>query len=419
MADSGPGSDPIRDFYERWPHPAQPATLDDFRDRRRVPYASTKAFFHHYWPTRPFTTDLDILFAGCGTTQAVEAALWDREPRIVAIDVSQACLDQSIALARRYEIENIEFHRLALEDVGALDRQFDLICCTGVLHHLKDPDQGLQSLRQVLRRDGSMYLMVYGRYGRLGVYMLQSYCRQLGLQPTPTDLSELQAVLQQLPSDHPLVSYAQRRDDFQSLNGLADVLLNPRDRAFTVPELLDWLPRCGMNFQRWFYQAYYLPQCSTLSDAPHLTRLLKLSPDAQYAAMELFRGHLDKHSFICCRDDRPAESWQVSLDDAEWATWIPIPQPTLGAYSVNDRPGTVAKIVCSAHEFPLRELHLTSQHFALLQLMDGKRTLGEIAAASGRADMAEQTRRLFKDLWDFDQIFLRRGQAVDALTAAR
>ena len=50
---------------------------------------------------------------------------------------------------------------------------FDQIVCTGVLHHLADPDVGLSALRSVLKPDGAMQLMVYAPYGRTGIYMLQ------------------------------------------------------------------------------------------------------------------------------------------------------------------------------------------------------------------------------------------------------
>jgi 2-polyprenyl-3-methyl-5-hydroxy-6-metoxy-1,4-benzoquinol methylase len=45
-----------------------------------------------------------------------------------------------------------------------------------VLHHLADPDAGLRALRSVLKPEGAIDLMVYARYGRTGISMLQDYC---------------------------------------------------------------------------------------------------------------------------------------------------------------------------------------------------------------------------------------------------
>ena len=75
-----------------------------------------------------------------------------------------------------------------------MKRYFDLIVCTGVLHHLADPDAGLRALRSVLNPKGAMYLMVYAPYGRTGVYMLQDYCRRLGIGTSEQEISELMAV---------------------------------------------------------------------------------------------------------------------------------------------------------------------------------------------------------------------------------
>ena len=76
-------------------------------------------------------------------------------------------------LQRKYNLQNLELHQLPIERVGEIGRSFDLVVCTGVLHHLPDPDDGLRALRDVLRPGGAMRLMVYARYGRAGIYMMQ------------------------------------------------------------------------------------------------------------------------------------------------------------------------------------------------------------------------------------------------------
>ncbi len=58
--------------------------------------------------------------------------------------------------------------------------KFDYIDCCGVLHHLPDPAAGLAILRGALNDDGGIGLMVYGAFGRTGVYHLQEALRLLG-----------------------------------------------------------------------------------------------------------------------------------------------------------------------------------------------------------------------------------------------
>ena len=83
------------------------------------------------------------------------------------------------------------FTSCRLRTSAELGRTFDQVVCTGVLHHLPDPDLGLRALRDVLRPQGAMHLMVYALYGRAGIYMMQEYCRLLGISSSDTDLRDL------------------------------------------------------------------------------------------------------------------------------------------------------------------------------------------------------------------------------------
>ena len=48
----------------------------------------------------------------------------------------------------------------------------------GVLHHLENPKLGLNVLKNVLKDDGFMSIMVYGKYGRTGVYQMQDLMKK-------------------------------------------------------------------------------------------------------------------------------------------------------------------------------------------------------------------------------------------------
>ena len=92
--------------------------------------------------------------------------------------------------------------------------------------------------------------------------------------------------------------------DINHPDALADALLHPNDRAYTVPQLYAWLERCGMSFGRWVEQAPYLPQCGMVAKTPHAGRLASLPEPQQHAAVELLRGTMFRHNLIVYRDDR-------------------------------------------------------------------------------------------------------------------
>ena len=187
-------ADGVRAFYESHPYPAPIYSLDRHRELYRNPDRRRAASLL-LWPTEKPRANRDILIAGCGTSQAAIHALREPDARVTAIDISETSLRHTRDLQQKYGLRNLDLHRLAIEQVGELGLTFDQIVCTGVLHHLADPDTGLRALRNVLAPGGAMHLMVYAAYGRAGIYMMQDYCRLLGLGATEAELHDLGATI--------------------------------------------------------------------------------------------------------------------------------------------------------------------------------------------------------------------------------
>ena len=101
----------------------------------------------------------------------------------------------------------------------------------------------------------------------------RSTCRLVGVGASADELRDLRAVLDGLPADHPIAGTLRKAKDFRTPDAMADALLHPLDRAYTVPEVYDWLERCGMSFGRWIEQAPYLPRCGAVARSPHAARL--------------------------------------------------------------------------------------------------------------------------------------------------
>jgi 2-polyprenyl-3-methyl-5-hydroxy-6-metoxy-1,4-benzoquinol methylase len=319
-------TDEVRAFYESHPYPAPIGNLDRHRDLYRNP-DRRRALSLLLWPTEHPRANREILVAGCGTSQAAIHALREPDARVTAIDISETSLRHTRDLQRKYGLRNLDLHRLAIEEVGQLGQSFDQIVCTGLLHHLPDPDIGLRALRGVLSPDGAMHVMVYATYGRAGIYMIRDYCRLLGVSATQAELRDLGIMIGALSGAHPIAGVARQAKDFTYPDALADALLHPQDRAYTVPQLYAWLARCGLSFGRWFEQAPYLPQCGAIAVNPHAARLASLSPQLQHAAIELLRGTMTRHNFIAYRDDCPRESQPIAFDGDAWRGYIPLRLP--------------------------------------------------------------------------------------------
>jgi SAM-dependent methyltransferase len=403
-------SDVVRDFYERRPYPAPFTSLDEHRDLYENP-DRRRALFHLMWPTEPEHGNQEILVAGCGTSQAARYALREPDARITAIDISETSLRYTRNLQRKYALDNLELHQLQIEDVRELGRTFDQVVCTGVLHHLPDPDVGLRALRDVLRPQGAMQLMVYARYGRTGIYMMQEYCRLLGIAPSDEDLRDLDSTLGALPADHPIAGLMRGTKDFRHPDALADSLLHPIDRAYTVPELYAWLERCDMSFGRWVHQAPYLPSCGMIAKTPHAARLASLPAPQQHAAMELFRGTMVRHTLIAYRDGRTGEKQSITFVGDRWREYIPIALPWTVRVRERLPAGSVAVLINRAH--PFTDLVLTVDPFEnrLLDAVDGRRTLAEILQFAGKGGDERRAMGFFERLWQYDQIVFDASRA--------
>jgi len=401
-------SDLVSEFYTQRPYPPPVANLDRARDEWRDENRH-RAEHHLLWPGRPYRANLDILVAGCGTWQAAKYSVCRPDARVVGIDVSASSIEHSAKLKRQYNLTNLELRWLALEQVGELGRTFDLIVCTGVLHHLADPDAGLSALRAVLRAEGAIYLMVYAPYGRIGVSMLQDYCRRLRLGTSDPEIRNLVATLQALPPSHPLVTLLRGSRDARNPDALADALLNPRDRSYSVPQLFDFIERNALTFGRWYWQAPYLPQCGAMYTTPHANRLAALPDREQHTAMELWRGTMTCHSVVAWRSE--ATNGGVCFDGDRWLHYVPLRRPWTELIEERLPPDAAGLLLNRSHPYHDLVLVLDAEDKRLFDQIDGHRSIKQITDHSGATGFG-RARTFFERLWWYDQVVFDASKAL-------
>jgi SAM-dependent methyltransferase len=225
--------------YDRWPYP----------DWRRVTVWGRECLPEMIRKRDPDSVeyppvDSDILVAGCGTgREAAAVALTYPDARVTAIDISEASLHYAREQCALVGAPNIQFMQLDLHNVAELGQKFHFIQCSGVLHHLPDPERGWSSLTTVLRAGGAMRIHVHSRMGRLPIVGARSLIRDLLDEPISDQL--LRRVRQRL-LDHPISKWAFRRDFF-SLSGVHDLLLHRHEDPFDIPRIMRALNRLGLR----------------------------------------------------------------------------------------------------------------------------------------------------------------------------
>ena len=398
---SNVGADPVSEFYTNHPYPPPLENLDRARDLWQDENVH-RAEHHLLWPNKEYRADIDVLVAGCGTWQSAKHALCHPAASVVGIDLSPTSLEHTEKLKRKYNLKNLETQQLPLENAADLDQQFDLIVCTGVLHHLADPGAGLRALRSVLKPDGAMYLMVYAPYGRTGVYMLQEYCRRLGIGTSQQEINDLTAVLKTVPQHHPLLSTVRGARESLDADALADALLNPRDRAYTVAELFDFVESNDLLLRRWYWQAPYSPRCGAISETPHAERLAALPEREQYMAMELWRGLITNHDIVVHRNDVKKDELQVSFDDERHLRYVPIRRAWTMCVEERLPPNAAGVLVNQTHLFNDLFLVIDAREKQMFEAIDGRRSVSEIVERmEGSSPVASE---FFEKLWWYDQV---------------
>ncbi|OBG48965.1 MULTISPECIES: bifunctional 2-polyprenyl-6-hydroxyphenol methylase/3-demethylubiquinol 3-O-methyltransferase UbiG [unclassified Mycobacterium] len=392
-----PRSDGVSSQYDRWEYPP-PVT--DLAAWTKTHWDWFDPFWAHrvLWPNREYVPDLDILIAGCGTFQAALFAFMNRAARVVAIDVSRKALEHERYLKDRHGLDNLELHLLPIEEVATLGRDFDLIVSTGVLHHMADPLTGLKALGGCLRADGVLAVMLYAKYGRIGVEMLESAFRDLGLGQDDASVHMVKEAIAVLPADHPVRPYLKGARDLVSDGALVDTFLHSRQRSYTVAECLDLVGAAGLAFQGWFHKTPYYPH-DVVAPASGFQALLNQLPDVQlWSVMERLQPANATHFFMACRPERPKEHYAIDFSTPEALDYVPLLR-------------TACLLAGDDIHLPGSKLKLNPAQLPFVQQVDGRRTIREIIEHVARQGdvgpenaelVREFGRKLFESLWRLD-----------------
>jgi SAM-dependent methyltransferase len=333
---------------------------------------------------RDWRKPLRALIAGGGTgdgliqlAQQMKDA--GRAAEITYLDLSTASRAIAEERARLRGLSGIRFVTGSLME-AASHGEFDYIDCCGVLHHLPDPAAGFAALLAALAPGGGMGFMVYAPYGRAGVYPLQEAFGALyaGLPPEAR-LKAAKEVVAALPEGHPFKSNPNLGDHKDSDAGFYDLLLHSQDRAFDVTTLVQTLTETG-----WALSGFALP---VLYDLSRITAVPDyLSATARMAVAEKLRGTIKTHVGYATRATE-ARSPAMGRDRALI--------PHLKGLRATD----LARAIASGQTPKLRfngieaRLSLPKEAAPLLAAIDGRRSLTEIAQATGTDPIA------FGSLW--------------------
>jgi SAM-dependent methyltransferase len=188
-----------------------------------------------------------ILDAGCGTGHRL-IGVAKRYPgaQFIGVDITAAALDVAERLAQKHNVKNIHLEQGDLLNLH-LSGEFQLVISSGVIHHLEDPQRGVQNLASLLASDGILVVWLYNAVGEhdrlMGRELLHLMWNpdsglERGIQ-TMRDLG-LQLEVKRYGS-----SAAQRTGEVSQLNIDVDAYIHPIVNAYRFEEVIRMFRSCS------------------------------------------------------------------------------------------------------------------------------------------------------------------------------
>lgn len=350
------------DQYQKWIYPSPVQDIAEAVSNGWIDFGDPKLIWPLYWPDLPSTKKIKILIAGCGAHQAAYYAYTNPNCDIFGFDISGSAIQHHEFLKSKHNLYNLDVKQCSLENYSA-EHKFDLIICTGVLHHLENPLSGLCILKKHLAEKGKINLMVYGKYPRIGVYMMQQVFGLLQLQQTNEDLKTVKDILQLLPNWHHVSDFVQKSPDMKFDAGIVDIFLHRTDRAYTVDEVFALINDADLEFIDWTDRLHY--SINALIPTSHYlySHVSNLNLQQRATFVELICQTIATHRCIL---GHPHSQKRMSLSSSSASVMCPLIRH--GAQI------TQGKLTRShaAHE-------LTVDQQQILNLVDGKNTASNIS----------------------------------------
>lgn len=192
---------------------------------------------------------VNVLVAGCGTGQhPIDHALVYGNARILALDISMSSL--SYAQRKTAEmglVDTITYAQADILEIGKLEKCFDVVEASGVLHHLADPMAGWRGLAGLVRPGGMMSIGLYSATGRTALTAAREVIKNRGYTPTIADIRRFRSDMEVLCAPD-VVEAVAAYGDFYATSACRDLLFHVQEHVTTIPEIRSRITELGMTF---------------------------------------------------------------------------------------------------------------------------------------------------------------------------
>ena len=189
----------------------------------------------------------EVLIAGCGTgKQPITSAMIYEKSNVLAVDLSLASLSYAKRKADELGIKNVKFAQADILRLVETHKQFDIIECVGVLHHMAEPEVGLKTLTGMLKPGAFIKLGFYSEVSRGHIAELRKVVSHKDVTPDVASLREFRNNLQFVHPD--IHKQLLTSPDYYSTSTLRDLLLHVQEHRFTLSQIQQLLEKNKLEF---------------------------------------------------------------------------------------------------------------------------------------------------------------------------
>ena len=188
----------------------------------------------------------NILIAGCGTgIQILEASRYSN-CEITAIDLSNSSISYAKRKVDEYGLKNVDFIEMDLLELKSLNKRFDLIECSGVLHHMNDPTKGLSNLLDVLEPKGFLKLGLYSKYARKEILKARELIKEKDIKPSVDEIRSFRNDV--LNGEIKQLNEITNWSDFYSTSMCRDLCFHSHENCYSLIEIKKMLKVSNLEF---------------------------------------------------------------------------------------------------------------------------------------------------------------------------
>ncbi|WP_416695628.1 tetratricopeptide repeat protein [Candidatus Pseudothioglobus sp. Uisw_050_01] len=189
----------------------------------------------------------NILIAGCGTGQhSISTASRFENAKVLAVDLSMSSLAYAKRKTEELGVQNIDYMQADILELGKLNRKFNIIESSGVLHHMDEPIAGWRVLTDCLEPGGLMKIGLYSGLARQNILRMRKEINQSAIGSSDAAMKSFRSSV--INSSKEQYKKIQSSNDFYSMSELRDLLFHVQEHLFTIPQLKDCLYELGLRF---------------------------------------------------------------------------------------------------------------------------------------------------------------------------